>query len=112
MFFEAPVPAAARQAREAAVAPIPADPGPYEGPPRETELRRFRDLYTSFRSGLTWLNRQYQTHVLPDGCRRYNPELERDIKRFEVKVAAEMDKLWACLTGQEREILETVIKTK
>ena len=103
MYFEPGMAKLPPDAPSAATGGVPAAP-------RESELRRFRDLFTAFEAGKRWINQQYKTHLFPDGARRYNPELEKNIKRFETTIVAEMDKLWLDLTPEEREIIEGIIK--
>ena len=78
----------------------PTSNSPQEPPCERTE--RFRVLWAMFKKGSEWINQEYETHILPDGKRHYDPHLETQIKRFDDEVMKPMDILWSEMTDRER----------
>lgn len=66
-------------------------------------LTRFMDLHGKFERGRAWLSRRFQGHILNDGSRRFNPELERDIKDFEEVVMKPMDSAWRIMAQGDKD---------
>ncbi len=70
------------------------------------KIERFKALWVMFKKGTDWINKEYETHILPDGRRHYDPHLETQIKRFEDEVIKPMDLLWVEMTEGERNACE------
>ncbi len=70
---------------------------------------RFKTLWAMFKKGTDWINEEYKTHLLPDGRRRFDPQLETQIKLFEDEVMKEVDLLWREMSQEERDACDPLV---
>ncbi len=80
-----------------------ASPGTLQELPSDERVSHFKTLWAMFKQGTDWINEEYKTHLLPDGRRHFDPQLETQIKLFEDEVMKPLDLLWREMCQEERD---------